>query len=119
MTAGGVVAKSSGCAAPPISAVSSRATTPTSACPGVSEPTTSAPIALSRKVGDERLDDRQRDVGLEQRQAHFAQRVLDVGVGEARFAAQRLDDARQAFGQGFEHANAAPGAQHEACGALR
>ncbi len=44
---------------------------------------------------DEVLDDRQRDVGLEQREAHFAQRILDVVFGEARFAAQRLDDARQ------------------------
>ena len=45
--------------------------------------------------GDEVLDDRQRDVGFEQREAHLAQRVLDVGVGEPRFAAQLLDDARQ------------------------
>ena len=88
ITAGGCVARSSGAAAPPISAVSSRWTTPISAWPGVSEPTTSSPTALSRTRGDEVLDDRQRDVGLEQREAHLAQRVLDVGVGEARLAAQ-------------------------------
>jgi hypothetical protein len=74
---------------------------------------------LVAQVGDERLDDRQRDVGFEQRQANLAQRVLDVLVGQPRFAAKRLDDTRQAFGQGFEHGNCTPGAQHEACGALR
>ena len=58
-------------------------------------PTTSSPSALSRTRAMKSLDDRQRDVGLEQREPHLAQRVLDVGVGEARLAAQRLDDARQ------------------------
>ena len=53
--------------------------------------------------GDEVLDDRQRDVGLEQREADFAQRVGDVDVGEARLAAQRFDDARKPLGQGVEH----------------
>ena len=61
------------------------------------------PTAFSRTRGDEILDDRQRDVGLEQRHAHFAQRVLDVGVGEPRFAAQRLDDAAEPLGQIVEH----------------
>ena len=37
---------------------------------------------------DKRLDDRQRDVGLEQRQAHLPQRVLDIAVGQAAFAAE-------------------------------
>jgi hypothetical protein len=53
--------------------------------------------------GDEILDDRQRDVGFEQCEPHLAQRVGNVGVGEARFAAQRLDDSRQPFGQRVEH----------------
>ena len=53
--------------------------------------------------GDEILDDRQRDVGLQQRHAHFAQRAVDVGVGEPRFAAQGLDDAAEPLGQIFEH----------------
>ena len=35
---------------------------------------------------------RQRHVGLEQCHAHFAQRVADVVFGNARLAAQRLDD---------------------------
>jgi hypothetical protein len=60
---------------------------------------------------DEILDDRQRDIGLEHREAHLAHGVGDVGFGEAGFAAQRLDDARQPFGQLVEHgspAGAAP-----------
>ena len=52
---------------------------------------------------DERLHHGQRNVGLKQRHAHFAQRVLGVGFGQPRFAAQRLDDARQTAGQVVEH----------------
>ena len=76
----------------PSGASSSRCTTPTSACPGVRLPITSSPSALRAHRVDEMLHHRQRDVGLEQRDAHFAQRVLDVGLGEARLAADRLDD---------------------------
>ena len=47
ITAGGCVANDSGAAAPPISAVSSRCTTPISAWPGVSDPATSSPTAFS------------------------------------------------------------------------
>ncbi len=43
---------------------------------------------------DEIADHRQRDVGFEQREPNFAQRVLDVVVGEAGLAAQFLDDLR-------------------------
>ena len=52
---------------------------------------------------DEIADHRQRDVGFEQREPHFAQRVLDIVVGQARLAAQSLDDLRQSFGEIFEH----------------
>ena len=52
---------------------------------------------------DEILDDRQGDVGFEQRHAHFAQRVLDIRLGETRFAAHLLDDLREACGQVVEH----------------
>ena len=50
-------------------------------------------LVLDRR--DEVLDDRQRDVGFEQREAHLAQRVLDVVVGEPCLAAQPFDDVRQ------------------------
>ena len=52
---------------------------------------------------DELLHHRQRDVGLEQRDAHLAQRLLHVRLGEARFAADRLDDLGEARGQVIEH----------------
>ena len=62
---------------------------------------------LAERLGahrvDEMLDHRQRHVGLEQRHAHLAQRVLDVRLGEARLAADRLDDLREPRGQVVEH----------------
>ena len=54
-------------------------------------------------LGDEIADDRQRDVGLEQREAHFAERVLDVVFGQPRLTAQALDDAGQAISERVEH----------------
>ena len=42
---------------------------------------------------DEGLDHRQRNVGLEQRHAHFAQGLADVFFGDAAAAAQRVDGA--------------------------
>src|SRR5882672_752063 len=47
-TAGGATARSSSAFSPPMSAASSRWTTPTSACPGVRLPTTSCPSDASR-----------------------------------------------------------------------
>ena len=52
---------------------------------------------------DEMLHHRQRDIRLEQRDAHLAQRLLDVRLREARFAADVLDDARESRRQVFEH----------------
>jgi len=46
---------------------------------------------------DKRLHHRQRDVGLEQCQAHFAQRLAHVVVGEPPFAAQPLDRLLQSL----------------------
>ena len=89
---------------------------PTSAWPGDSEPTTSAPSALLLDAGDEVAHDRQRDVGLEQRHAHLAQHVLHVVFGDAGLAAHRLDEAAEAVGEGGGHggapaAMAGPGAK--------
>jgi hypothetical protein len=53
--------------------------------------------------GDEVLHDGKRAVGFEQRDSHFAQRVLDVAFGEPRLAAYRLDDAAEPCGQIVEH----------------
>ena len=54
------------------------------AWPGVSEPDDLLADRLVLDRRDEVLDDGQRDVGLEQREPHLAQRVLDVVVGQAR-----------------------------------
>jgi len=53
------------------------------------------PERLLLHPGDEVAHHRQRDVGFQQRHTHLAQRFLDVGIGETRFAADRLDDARE------------------------
>ena len=42
-------------------------------------------------------------VGIQERQAHLAQHLLDVVLGDARMAAQGLDDVGQALREGVEH----------------
>ena len=54
-------------------------------------------------AGDEVAHHRQRDVGLEQGHAHFAQHVLDVVFGDAGLAAHRLDEAAEPFGEVGSH----------------
>jgi hypothetical protein len=81
-------------------AASSLCTMPTSAWPGLSEPTTSCAQRLVLDAGDEVAHHGQRHVGLEQRHAHLAQHVLHVAFGDAGLAAHRLDQARQAVGKG-------------------
>ena len=44
-----------------------------------------------------------REVRVALLEADVAQRLLDVLLGETRFAANRLDDAREAGSQGIEH----------------
>jgi hypothetical protein len=45
----------------------------------------------------------QRNIGLEQRDTHLAQRLLDIGLGQTRLATNRLDDSCEARGQVVEH----------------
>ena len=52
---------------------------------------------------DERADDRQRDVGLEQRDADLATGRVDVGRGQPTLAAQVGEDRGKPVGEGFEH----------------
>jgi hypothetical protein len=47
--------------------------------------------ALANRA-DEVLDDRQRDIRLKQRHAHFAQSRVDVLLGEGAAAAQAIED---------------------------
>ena len=46
---------------------------------------------------------RQRHIRLEQGYPHLAQRVLNVGLGQACFATQGFDHLREAAGQIFKH----------------
>ena len=52
---------------------------------------------------DERLDDLEVDVRLEQRQPNLAQRGLDVLRRQPRLAAQGLEDVLKACAEGVEH----------------
>ncbi len=52
--------------------------------------------------GDELLDDRQRDVGLEQRDPDLAGGRVDVGVGQPALAAQVLEGVGEAVGESGE-----------------
>ncbi len=52
---------------------------------------------------DEALDHRQRDVGFQQRHAHFAQRLGDVFFGQAAAAAQGIIGLREAFSELGKH----------------
>ena len=53
---------------------------------------------------------RQRHVGFEQRQPHFAQHLGGVGLGQTRFAAQGFDHLGEAVGKVVQHGVGALGA---------
>ena len=99
ITAGGCTASDSSPESaprsPPISAVSSLGTTPTRAWPGLRLPATSSPSALSltRATNSRTTGARRPPAGP------CALRAASPGcwLGQAGFAAQRLDDARQAL----------------------
>jgi hypothetical protein len=56
---------------------------------------------------DKLFHHRQRDVGLEERHAHLAQRALDVVLRQARLAADTAQALGEAIGQVLEHGNTA------------
>ncbi len=53
--------------------------------------------------GEERLDDAELDVGLEQRQPHFTQRSVDVLLGQLGEAGETIACGFEPLGQGIEH----------------
>ena len=71
--------------------------------PGFTERMTSAPTALFAHPVDEGFHDVERDVGLEQRAAHLAQRLVDVGLRQRAAAGDLVENAAQAVGQRLEH----------------
>ena len=56
------------------------------------------PLRLLADCGDKVPDDRQRDIGLEQRDADFAQGGPDIGLGQRAVAAQPVEDIAKAIG---------------------
>ena len=72
------------------------------------------PFAHAR---DELLDDLEVDVRLEQGEPDLAQRLVEVGLGDARLATKAACDVLEARGQGFEHGWTDTGAQVRRVGA--
>ncbi len=52
---------------------------------------------------EERLDDAELDVGLEEREAHLAQRGLDVLLGQLGQAGEAVAGGLETLGEGVEH----------------
>src|SRR4029078_5137181 len=52
---------------------------------------------------DERADHLEIDVGLEESDAHLAERLLDVLLGQAAGTPEAVEDRLKALRQGFEH----------------
>ena len=63
---------------------------------------------LGPHLVDELADHRERDVGLEQRRAHLAQRRVDIGLGERTAPAKLVEYVAQPFAQTFEHEQLRP-----------
>ena len=87
----------------PMSRVSSSCTTLMKACPGVRLFVTSTPTARALTASVKLLTTRQRDIGVEQREAHLAHRIGDVVVGQPAAAGERLERRGETGGQAVEH----------------
>ena len=96
ITVGPLGAKTRSRPAPPISSVSSSLTALITVWPGLSASEISSPASRSLQRGGEVLDDLEVDVGLEQREAHLAQGLVDVVLGELAPRANIGEHALQA-----------------------
>ena len=76
-------------------ATSSSWTILTTIWPGVTERTTSWPTAFAFTRVDEVAHDVERDVGLEQRAAHFAHGLADVGLAQRAAARELVEDGAE------------------------
>ena len=74
--------------------------------PGVTDFITSTPTACFLDAINERARHVERDVGLEQRAAHFAQCGVDVGFAERAAAGEAVENAAEFFRQRVEHQSA-------------
>ncbi len=75
----------------------------TNTCPGVRLCATSAPTAFALTESMNVLMTGQRDVRLEQRHAHFAQRLADVVFGDTAAPPQVVNGAGEPGCQVLEH----------------
>ena len=71
--------------------------------PGVTLLSTALADGAFAHLGDEILHHRQRDIGLEQRDAHLAQGRVDIGLAQRAAPRQPSEDIAQPFGQPLEH----------------
>ena len=102
ITVGGFLANCSRRVSPPRIATSSSLTILMTCCAGLSA---LADLLAARALldrGDELPHHRQRDVGLEQRDADLARGRVDVGVGQPALAAQVGEDRGEPVGQRVE-----------------
>ena len=95
--------RSIACASEPSISTSWSLTILTTIWPGVTERTTSWPTARDTHLVGERADDIERHVGLDQRTAHLAHRLVDVGRRKRAALGQLVENAAKAFREGFEH----------------
>ena len=58
---------------------------------------------LALDVLDKVADDLDIDVGLEQREADFAQRLVDIALGDAAVAAEFLENPFEAVAERVKH----------------
>ena len=79
--------------APPSCSIITSLTIFTTCWPGETLASTSWPTARSRTLAMKSLHHGQRHVGVQQREADLAQRVVDVGLAQRAAAAQPVEDA--------------------------
>lgn len=58
---------------------------------------------LFTDAADQRTDHGEVDVGFEECNAYFAEYLVDIGLGQAAFAAELGEDAVETVGEAFEH----------------
>ena len=75
----------------------------TTICPGVTERSTSWPIAFSRTELTKSRTTGKRDIGFEQRDADLAHRARDIVLAQRAVPAQPVEDIVQAIAEGVEH----------------
>ena len=97
--------RSIGCASEPSISTSWSWTILTTIWPGVTERMTSCADGARAHLVGERAHHVERDVGLDQRAAHLAHRLADVGLRQRAAPGQPVEDATEAFRQGFEHSS--------------